>query len=79
MDEYTSTWPTRDLSEAQKLIASIDTILTNAVTEWTAGSLMRPPIELVVQQIVDEIVDQRYVIFHHKQTTSRDNNHWGIG
>lgn len=77
--EYESTWPKRPRSAAQELIHSLITILDDAVHAWTDGGLHDPVIETVVQQIVDEIVGRQYVIFHHKETTRRDNNHWGIG
>ena len=77
-DEYTITWPRRAAPVAQELISSIVAILDNAATEWTDGGFHDLLIETVVQQLVDEIVGQQYVIFHHTETTSRDNNHWGI-
>ena len=38
-----------------------------------AGFLVEtPPIETVNQEIVDQIVEQQYVVFHHNETTGRD-------
>ena len=70
--EYCLTWPKRGEREKCELIDTIAEIVRAAVCEWSNGSLVDPTVETVNQQIVDEIVAQQYVIFHHNQTTRRD-------
>ena len=57
--------------ERTELIDTILEILSNAVKQWN-DSTLDPPIELVNQQIIDQIVAQKYVVFHHYKTTKRD-------
>ncbi len=70
--EYSLAWPHRADCERLSLIDAISRILSDAVQRWDRGGLSDSPIELVNQQIVDEIVIQRYVVFHHNETTRRD-------
>jgi hypothetical protein len=70
--EYSLTWPHRADSQRSELIDTISRILSDAVNRWKDGGLSDPPIEMVNQQIIDQIVAQQYVMFHHNQTTRRD-------
>ncbi len=72
--EYSKTWPHRTDAQESELIDTISRILSDAVGRWNDGSLLDPPIEMVNREIVDQIVVQRYVIFHHNQTTRRDSD-----
>ena len=69
--EYSQTWPLRDEAERSELIDTISEILSGAVDRWNNGAL-DPSIETVNQQIVDQVVAQKYVVIHHNQTTKRD-------
>ncbi|MGA2256138.1 MAG: hypothetical protein ABSG53_15935 [Thermoguttaceae bacterium] len=42
-----------------------------AARQWN-DDLQNPPIEQVNQQIAAQIVAQKYVVFHHYETTRRD-------
>ena len=70
--EYSKTWPDRDEPQCDKLLGKLAEILDTAVHQWSEGTFLDPTIEAVNQQIVDEIVEQQYVIFHHYRTTRRD-------
>ncbi len=76
--EYLETWPHRTQSVGLHLIDLLEDILENAVHNWEAIGFMEQPHDVVVQELVDTIVSEQYVIFHHHETTSRDRNHWGI-
>jgi hypothetical protein len=70
--EYSQTWSRRTDAEKSELIDTLSGILTEAVKRWNGGPLDDLPIELVNQQIIDQIVAHKYIIFHHFQTTRRD-------
>jgi len=69
--EYARTWPRRTDAEKSELVDSLSKILSEAVRQWNSD-LQSPPIEQVNQQIVAEIAVQKYVVFHHYETTGRD-------
>jgi hypothetical protein len=71
-DEYSQTCPRRTDDQRSKLINTISSIVSGAIKRWDEGSFLDPPIEMVNQQIVDQLVAQQYVIFHHHETTQRD-------
>lgn len=77
--EYAKVWPQREPTFSQELIHALTTILDDATLSWADSGLQNPTIESVVQLIVNEVVHQQFVIFHHWESTCRDNNHWGIG
>jgi hypothetical protein len=77
--EYSQTWPRHTGVQKLELINAISGILSDAVNRWNDGAL-DPPIEMVNQQIIDQIVDRKYVIFHHNETTRRDfGGYYGSG
>ncbi len=69
--EYSQTWPRHTDAQKHELIDPLSQILSNAADRWDAGTF-DPAIEMVNQQLVDQIVAHKYVIFHHNQTTRRD-------
>jgi len=69
--EYSRAWPRRSEAEKDELIDSLTRILAEVVRQWN-DDLENPPIEQVNQQIVAQIVGQKYVVFHHYETTRRD-------
>jgi phenylpyruvate tautomerase PptA (4-oxalocrotonate tautomerase family) len=69
--EYSQTWPHREEVQKSELIDKISKILSDAVNKWNNSSL-ELPIELVNQQIIDQLVADKYVTYHHNQTTRRD-------
>lgn len=70
--ECALTWPTHDKRQQLALIESLRTILQDAVGKWNEGLLSELPVAVVNQRLADEIVDHKYVVFHHTQTTRRD-------
>jgi hypothetical protein len=62
--EYLQSWPHRSDGEKSTLIDSLTRILSEAVRQWSDDPL-NPPIELVNQQIVAQLVAQKFVVFHH--------------
>ena len=70
-DEYSRTWARRSDAERAELIDSLTRILSEAVRQWNVD-LQNPPIEQVNLEIVSQIVAQKYVVFHHYETTRRD-------
>lgn len=76
-EEYRRTWPRRTDAEAGALIASLTDPLKWAVERWSDGG-EEPSCVALAEKLVREIVAQQYVVFHHYETTRRDNNHWGI-
>jgi hypothetical protein len=76
--EYELTWARRPPAKANELIEALRACLTKAERLWEQA---RGPSQCsagLASQIVDEIVGQQYVVFHHFETTRRDANHWGI-
>ena len=71
-DEYALAWPSRAENLCTPLIDAISKIIGDAERAWTSGSMVDPSIEMVNQQVVDTVVEQKYVVFHHNQTTRRD-------
>ncbi|MFN0052143.1 MAG: hypothetical protein ACKV0T_08125 [Planctomycetales bacterium] len=71
-NEYRTTWPKRPECQQIQLVERLTEIVSNAVNAWATGSIHEPMIESVNQELVDQIVDQQYVIFHHTETTRRD-------
>jgi len=69
--EYSRVWPRRSEAERDELIDSLTRILSVAARQWN-DDLQNPPIEQVNQQIAAQIVAQKYVVFHHYETTRRD-------
>jgi hypothetical protein len=69
--EYSQTWPRHTDAQRLELVNAISHILRDAVERWNEGTL-EPTIEMVNQQIIDQIVAQKYVTFHHHHTTRRD-------
>ncbi len=76
--EYSATWPKRPLSDGQRLIDAITGITVGAIQAWENDCVDQEQLNSLPVQIVTEIVGQQYVVFHHKETTRRDFNHWGI-
>ncbi len=70
--EYSATRPQHGENQRSKLIDALSRIVGNALIQWGEGTLLDPSIETVNRQIVEEIVEQQYVIFHHYHTTRRD-------
>jgi hypothetical protein len=70
--EYLQTWPHHNVSLASELIEAICKTINIAVCKWNEGSTLSPTITSVNAQIVDLIVDKKYVVLHHFQTTRRN-------
>ncbi len=77
-EEYLATWPHRRNDSASMLIDSLNAIVKSAAKEWDANGFSELTIDFVVEMLVKEITGLHYVVFHHRQTTSRDCNHFGI-
>jgi hypothetical protein len=77
-EEYQLAWPRRAESQGHALIASLSAIIAGAVKLWGDHGVGNPSSGVLAEQLAEEIVAQKYVIFHHCQTTRRDLNHWGI-
>jgi hypothetical protein len=76
-EEYRMTWPRREEPQGQALIASLSVIVVDAVESW-CGRGVEPSSVRLAESLVEEVVAQQYVVFHHCETTRRDINHWGI-
>jgi hypothetical protein len=76
--EYQIAWPRREESQSKALIASLSAIVAGAVESWTDRGAGYPSSGELAERLAEEILAQRYVIFHHCQSTRRDINHWGI-
>lgn len=76
--EYQLAWPRRPASQGRALITSLSTIMVGAVQSWTDHGLGNSSSKGLAEQLAAEFVAQKYVVFHHCQTTRRDPNPWGI-
>lgn len=76
--EYHLTWPKREPEQAAALVAALTGIMNEAIQSWEQPDSEVAAGGSVSKRLVEEIVTQQYVIFHHKETTRRDLNHWGI-
>ena len=76
--EYFTEWPHRSRDDAALLIDAMERILLEAKHHWRDNGLTSLSAETVVAMLVNEIVNQQFVVFHHKESTARDINHWGI-
>jgi hypothetical protein len=76
--EYRLAWPRRSTAEADSLIAALAAIVAGAVRTWIERGVGDPSTGEVADRLAEEIVARRYVSFHHRETTRRDVNHWGI-
>jgi hypothetical protein len=72
LKKHGRTAPHRTESCCTELVDALRLILDDAVIQWCNGSMLNPTIESVNQQLAGVIVAQRFVVFHHYQTTSRD-------
>ena len=70
--EYARTWPNHDSQKQSDVITSLSTVLQDTVAQWLEGSMSTPSVHSLNQQVVDCLVDFKYVTFHHNQTTHRD-------
>ncbi|WP_145211066.1 hypothetical protein [Gimesia alba] len=70
--EYSLTWPKRTATEGQELIDLISQTLSSAIAEWNHHGSHNLTVSSVLEQIVDQIMKQQYVVFHHHETTTRD-------
>tara|TARA_R110002111_G_scaffold256979_3_gene324791 strand:- start:149536 stop:150021 length:486 start_codon:yes stop_codon:yes gene_type:complete len=75
--EYFLTWPKRTAAEGQELIGLISQIVSSAIAEWSNHGSHSLTVTSVLEQIVDQIMKQQYVIFHHHETTLRDQGGFG--
>jgi hypothetical protein len=71
VDEYSKTWPGRFVADAFELVNALSQILVTAVEQWNEGKI-DPAVESVNQQIVEQVVARKYVVFRHNETTGRD-------
>ena len=69
--KYSRAWPQRTDAQRSELINTILRIVSESVNRWNGGFL-DPSIEMANQQVIDQLVAQKYVVFHHNQTTRRD-------
>src|SRR5262249_16795490 len=76
--EYLQAWPHRDESLRKALITALTAIVEESVKPWTDGSDPDPSSGSLARRMVEQIVAQQFVVFHHRETTRRDVNHWGI-
>jgi hypothetical protein len=76
--EYRLTWPGREEAHGEALIVALTKILAEAVQSWTDRGIEDPSSETVAKRVIEEMMEQQYVVFHHYQTTRRDLNPWGI-
>jgi hypothetical protein len=70
--ECSLTWPRWSDWRKSNLIDTISRVLSEATARWDDGQMSDPSIEMTCWQIVDQIVAQKYVVFHHYHTTKRD-------
>ncbi|WP_339735684.1 hypothetical protein [uncultured Gimesia sp.] len=75
--EYSLTWPKQTASQGQELIDLISKILSSAIAEWSKHGSHGLTVTSVLEQIVDQIMKQQYVVFHHHETTIRDRGGFG--
>jgi hypothetical protein len=76
--EFQTAWPNRGLAQADALIVSLATIIGVVVESWTERGSQDSTSGGLTNRIVEELLAQQYVVFHHCETTRRDINHWGI-
>lgn len=77
-EEYRLTWPKRDGSLSMELIAAMSMCVMKAVQLSTESTNGGPLSAELAEWLISEIIARQYVVFHHCETTRRDDNHWGI-
>ena len=78
--EIANTWPHQDEGQRTRLIDALTDVLNDAVAQWTVESIATPSLDVVNQRIVSTLLEHRYVMIHHTQTTKRDNGGFhGVG
>lgn len=77
-EEYAAEWPCRTDADYSAISESMSQVLHEAVVKWESDGVGSLRADDVAGQLLDEIIGQQFVVFHHTETTRRDINHWGI-
>ncbi|HAH45840.1 hypothetical protein [Gimesia sp.] len=77
LKEYLLTWPKRTEEDGLSLIEDLQEIISSAVAVWEQQRNQSLSAQSVASQIVEQIVKQQYVVFHHHESTWRDKGGFG--